>query len=75
MVGNARQGWILLCSMIVRFRRFASATRLSTEGSVPTDTPLFRAVLIGTTIVAGALTFLPALAHVGMVSALPMVAR
>jgi K+-transporting ATPase A subunit len=70
MVGNTRRSW-----------RNTSATRLSTEGSMPTDTSLFGIVLIGTVIVVGALTFLPALApgplaeHVGMVSALPMVAR
>jgi K+-transporting ATPase A subunit len=70
MVGNTRRSW-----------RNASATRLSTEGSVPTDTSLFGIVLIGRVIVVGAITFLPALAlgplaeQAGLVSALPMVAR
>jgi K+-transporting ATPase ATPase A chain len=48
---------------------------------VPTDTPLFAVVLIRTTIVVGALTFLPALApgplaeHAGMVATVLPVAR
>jgi K+-transporting ATPase ATPase A chain len=73
--------FLLAITALALAGRFASAHRFFKEGSVPTDTPLFGIVLVGTTIVVGALTFLPALAlgpvaeHVGMMSALLPVAR
>jgi potassium-transporting ATPase potassium-binding subunit len=73
--------FLLAISALALGGRLASAPRLSSEGSVPTDTILFGAVLIGTTVVVGALTFLPSLAlgplaeHVGMMSTLLPVAR
>ncbi len=73
--------FLLAISALALGGRLASAPRLSSEGSVPTDTILFGAVLIGTTVVVGALTFLPALAlgplaeHVGMMPTLLPVAR
>jgi K+-transporting ATPase ATPase A chain len=73
--------FLLAISALALGGRLASAPRLSSEGSVPTDTILFGAVLIGTTVVVGALTFLPALAlgplaeHVGMMPTLLPVTR
>jgi potassium-transporting ATPase potassium-binding subunit len=73
--------FLLAITALALAGRFASESRLSSEGSVPTDTPLFGAVLIGTTVVVGALTFLPALAlgplaeHVGMLAAVAPMAK
>jgi K+-transporting ATPase ATPase A chain len=42
-------------------------------GTLPTDTPLFVVLLVGTVIIVGALTFLPALALGPMVEHLQMI--
>ncbi|MBF0603965.1 MAG: potassium-transporting ATPase subunit KdpA [Nitrospirae bacterium] len=66
--------WVIIPVLAIAGSLTAKKSIPPSVGTLPTHTPLFVAVLIGTVIVVGALTFLPALAlgpiveHVHMIS-------
>ncbi|MBF0424774.1 MAG: potassium-transporting ATPase subunit KdpA [Magnetococcales bacterium] len=66
--------WVIVPVLAVAGSLAAKKTIPTSAGTLPTHTPLFVTLLIGTVIIVGALTFLPALAlgpiveHVTMIS-------
>jgi K+-transporting ATPase ATPase A chain len=67
--------WLLVPTLAIAGSLAAKRTVPTGPGTLPTHTPLFVALLIGTVLLVGALTFVPALALGPIVEHLQMVAE
>ncbi len=66
--------WLMVPALAIAGALAAKKIVPPSSGTLPTHTPLFVALLIGTVVVVGALTFLPALALGPLVEHLQMIA-
>jgi K+-transporting ATPase ATPase A chain len=67
--------WLLIPTLAIAGSLAAKRTVPAGAGTLPTHTPLFIALLIGTVVLVGALTFVPALALGPIVEQLQMIGR
>jgi len=67
--------WLIVPTLAIAGSLAAKRTVPAGAGTLPTHTPLFIALLIGTVLLVGALTFVPALALGPIVEQLQMVGR
>jgi K+-transporting ATPase ATPase A chain len=67
--------WIMIPVLAIAGSLAAKRATAITAGTLPTHTPLFVALLVGTVILVGALTFIPALALGPIVEHLQMTGR
>ncbi len=65
--------WLMVPVLAIAGALAAKKSVPPSAGTLPTDTPLFVVLLVGTVIIVGALTFLPALALGPMVEHLQMI--
>ncbi len=69
--------WVIIPVLAIAGSIAKKKTVPATSGTLPTDTPLFAVLLVGTVVLVGALTFIPALAlgpvveHLQLVGATP----
>ena len=67
--------WLIVPVLAIAGSLAAKKLVPETSGTLPTDTPLFVGLLIGTVLLIGALTFVPALALGPVVEHLQMIGR
>jgi K+-transporting ATPase ATPase A chain len=67
--------WLIVPTLAIAGSLAAKRTIPVGAGTLPTHTPLFIALLIGTVLLVGALTFVPALALGPIIEQLQMVGK